>query len=53
MVYNNIALTVSYYASLILMYLVLVALVGFFQSAIAKCFGDDTPEQLGFLTLNR
>jgi hypothetical protein len=52
MVYNNIALTVSYYASLILMYLVLVALVGFFQSAIAKCFGDDTPEQLGFLTLN-
>jgi len=52
MVYNNIALTVSYYAALILMYLVLVTSVGYFRAVIAKWFGDDTSEQLGFLTLN-
>ena len=52
MVYNDIALTVSYYAALILMYLVLVTAVGYFRALIAKWFGDDTPEQYGFLSLN-
>jgi hypothetical protein len=52
MVYNNIAITVSYYAALVLMYLILVTLAGSFRAAVSKLFGDDTAEQLGFLSLN-
>ena len=35
-----------------LSYVITITFAGFFESWVAKKMGDDTPEQLGFLTLN-
>jgi hypothetical protein len=50
--FNTIAISVTYYISMILSYMILVSLVGYVRALIAKWMGDDTAEQQGFLTLN-
>lgn len=52
MIDYKIALNITYYSALILAYMILVTVVGYFRALVSKWAGDDTAEQQGFLTLN-
>lgn len=52
MTYNDFAIKIIFYISLVLMYTLLVTLVGYFRALAAKWMGDDTAERAGFLTIN-
>ena len=52
MIYYKFAIYATYYVSVILSYMILVTMVGYFRALIAKWMGDDTAEHQGFLTLN-
>lgn len=52
MTYNNFAIYATYFISVILSYMILVSMVGYFRALVAKWMGDDTAERQGFLTLN-
>ena len=52
MIYYKFAVYATYILSLVLSYMILVTLVGYFRALIAKWMGDDTAERQGFLTLN-
>ena len=52
MIYYKFAIYATYFVSVILSYMILVTLVGYFRALVAKLMGDDTAEHQGFLTLN-
>lgn len=52
MIYYKFAVHATYYISLILSYMLLVTMVGYFRALVAKLMGDDTAENEGFLNLN-
>jgi len=52
MIYYKFAIYATYFISVILSYMILVTMVGYFRALVAKWMGDDTAERQGFLTLN-
>ncbi len=52
MTYYKIALHVTYYAVIILAYLVLVTLVGYVRAYVSDKMGDSTAREQGMMTLN-
>ena len=52
MSYYKFAIYATYFITLVLSYMILVTLVGYFRALIAKWMGDNTAEQQGFLSLN-
>lgn len=52
MLYYKFAVYATYLISLILTYMILVTMVGYFRALVAKWMGDDTAERQGFLSLS-